>query len=188
MIHFIRHGRTEANAGGRLQGRLDLPIDAHGQVQVAALAAALPRVDRLISSPSLRARQTAAVLGVEPELDERWLEMDYGEFDNVVMADLPRDLFRQWMTDVDFSPPGGESLRMLATRVHAACDELLEAARDQEIVVVTHATPIKAAMAWALGVDVGIVWRSHVDQASITSVMVRGQGPALVSFNVVPLR
>lgn len=49
---------------------------------------------------------------------------------------------------------GSESLRTLATRVHAACDELLEVPRDQEIVVVTHATPIKVAMAWALGVDI----------------------------------
>ncbi len=155
-------------------------------MQAAALVAALPRVDRVISSPSLRACQTAAVLGVELELDERWLEMDYGEFDGVVITDLPRDLFRNWMTDPEFAAPGGESLRMLATRVHAACEELLEAARDQEIVVVTHATPIKVAMAWALGVDVGIVWRSHVDQASITSVMVRDRGPVLASFNVVP--
>lgn len=186
MIHLVRHGRTEANAGGRLQGRLDLPIDELGQVQAAALVGALPRIDRVISSPSLRACQTAAVLGVELELDARWLEMDYGEFDGVVMAELPKDLFRNWMTNPEFAPPGGESLRMLATRVHEACEELLEAARDQEIVVVTHATPIKAAMAWALGVDVGIVWRSFVDQASITSVMVRDRGPALASFNVVP--
>ena len=186
MIHLVRHGRTEANAQGRLQGRIDLPIDELGSAQAAALVAALPHVDRVISSPSLRARQTAAVLGVQPELDDRWLEMDYGEFDGVVMAELPPDLFRRWMTDADFAPAGGESLRTLASRVHAACEELLEAARDQEIVVVTHATPIKAAMAWALGVDIDIVWRSHVDQASITSVMVRGQRPALSSFNVVP--
>lgn len=186
MIYLVRHGRTEANADGRLQGRLDLPIDELGQAQAAALVAALPRVDRVISSPSLRACQTAAVLGVELELDDRWLEMDYGEFDGAVMAELPKDLIRNWMTNPEFAPPGGESLRMLATRVHEACDELLEAARDQEIVVVTHATPIKAAMAWALGVDVSIVWRSFVDQASITSVMVRERGPALASFNVVP--
>ena len=188
MIHLVRHGRTEANADGRLQGRLDLPIDALGQEQAAALVAALPRIDRVITSPSLRACQTAQVLGVALERDERWLEMDYGEFDGRIMADLPPDLFRTWMTDSDFAPPGGESLRMLATRVHAACEELSEAARDQEIVVVTHATPIKAAMAWALGVDVSIVWRSFVDQASITSVMVRDRGPALASFNVVPRR
>lgn len=186
MIHLVRHGRTEANAGGRLQGRLDLPIDELGQRQAASLVAALPRVDRVISSPSLRACQTAEVLGVELELDERWLELDYGEFDGVAMKELPKDLFRDWMTNVDFAPPGGESLRMLAARVHGACEELAEPAREQEIVVVTHATPIKAAMAWALGVDVSIVWRSFVDQASITSVMVSDRGPALASFNVVP--
>jgi probable phosphoglycerate mutase len=186
VIHLVRHGRTEANAGGRLQGRLDLPIDELGRAQAAALVVALPRVDRVISSPSLRACQTAAALGLEFELDERWLEMDFGEFDGVVMNDLAPDLLRKWMTDADFAPVGGESLRMLAKRVHDACDELLMAARTQEIVVVTHATPIKVAMAWALGVDASIVWRSHIDPASITSVMVRDRGPALSSFNVVP--
>lgn len=188
MIHFVRHGRTAANATGRLQGRLDLPIDDVGQQQAAALIAALPRVDRVISSPSLRARQTAAVFGVDAELDERWMELDYGEFEGAVMAELPADLFGRWMSDSDFAPAGGESLRALAVRVHAACEELLPAARGQHIVVVSHATPIKAAMAWALGVDVSIVWRSHVDQASVTTLQMRDRGPSLASFNVVPHR
>ncbi len=186
VLYLVRHGRTAANAGGRLQGRLDLPIDEVGREQAAALTALVPRVDRLVCSPALRTRQTAEVFGVVPELDDRWLELDYGDFDGIPMAQVPRDQWNRWVSDVDFRPPNGETLRELGERVHAACDELREAARDQEVVVVSHATPIKAAMAWALGVGVGISWRSHIDQASVTKILIRANGPALNAFNVLP--
>jgi len=186
VLYLVRHGRTEANAGGRLQGRIDLPIDDVGRAQAAAITSVVSQVDRVVCSPSLRARQTAEVFGIEPEIDERWLEMDYGEFDGVPMRDVPSGLWQQWISDPDFRPPGGESLQEMGDRVYAACDDLLEAARHQDVVVVSHATPIKAAMAWALGVDVTITWRSQIDQASITRILIRDRGPALHAFNIVP--
>ena len=188
MLYLVRHGRTEANANGRLQGRIDFPIDEVGRAQAAAVTSVVPTVTRVICSPSLRARQTAEVFGVEPELDDRWLEMDYGDFDGVPMADVPRDMWAEWITNPNFRPPGGESLQEMGDRVFAACDDLLEAARATDIVVVSHATPIKAAMAWALGVDVTITWRSQIDQASVTKILVRDRGPALHAFNIVPSR
>ena len=188
VLYLVRHGRTEANASGLLQGRIDLPIDEVGRAQAAAVTSVVPNVDRVVCSPSLRARQTAEVFGVQPELDDRWLEMDYGDFDGVAMADVPRDMWAEWITNADFRPPGGESLQEMGDRVFAACDDLLEAARTEDIVVVSHATPIKAAMAWALGVDVTITWRSQIDQASITKIMIRDRGPALHAFNIVPAR
>jgi probable phosphoglycerate mutase len=187
VLYLVRHGRTEANAGGRLQGRIDLPIDEVGRAQAAAITSVVTSVDRVISSPSLRAQQTAAVFGMEMELDERWLEMDYGEFDGLPLGDVPRDQWQKWISDPDFRPPGGESLREMGKRVHEACDDLVEAARHHDIVVVSHATPIKAAMAWALGVDIGITWRSQIDQASITKILIRDRGPALAAFNIVPM-
>lgn len=186
VLYLVRHGRTEANAGGRLQGRLDLPIDDVGRVQAAAITSVVMSVDRVISSPSLRAQQTAAVFGLELELDERWLETDYGDFDGLPLSEVPRDQWQQWTSDPDFRPPGGESLREMGKRVYEACDDLLEAARQHDIVVVSHATPIKAAMSWALGVDVGITWRIQIDQASITKIIIRDRGPALAAFNIVP--
>ena len=188
VLYLVRHGRTEANAAGRLQGRIDLPIDDVGRAQAAAVTTVVSKVDRVVCSPSLRTRQTAEVFGVEPELDDRWLEMDYGDFDGVAMADVPPDMWAEWITNADFRPPGGESLQEMGNRVFAACDDLLEAARTSDIVVVSHATPIKAAMAWALGVDVTITWRSQIDQASITKILVRDRGPALHAFNIVPPR
>ena len=103
------------------------------------------------------------------------------------MRDVPSGLWQQWISDPDFRPPGGESLQEMGDRVYAACDDLLEAARHHDVVVVSHATPIKAAMAWALGVDVTITWRSQIDQASITRILIRDRGPALHAFNIVPV-
>ncbi len=186
VLHLVRHGRTATNAAQRLQGRIDPPIDDVGREQAAKLAALVPHVDRLIVSPSLRARQTAEVFGVEPEVDERWLEMDFGCFDGVAIADVPAEVWAGWIHDADFAPEGGETLRQVAARVWAACESLVDDARHREVVVVTHATPVKVAMAWALGAEVSITWRSHVDQASVTRVIMRDRGPTLSAFNLLP--
>lgn len=186
MLYLVRHGRTAANAAGLLQGRVDNPIDEVGRSQAAALPAVIRNVDRLISSPLVRARQTASVFGVEPEIDDRWIELDFGPLDGTRLAEVPQLDWNRWMSEPDFAPAGCENLRSLADRVDAACNELMEQARNADVVVVSHATPVKAAMAWALGADVTIVARSFIDQASITTVAVRGATPSLVGFNRVP--
>jgi broad specificity phosphatase PhoE len=187
VLIIVRHGRTEANAGGRLLGRLDLPLDAVGERQAARLAGSLlattTRIDRIVSSPLQRTRQTASQLGLPVEVDDRFVEVDYGEYDGMPLADIPPDLWARWRGDPDFAPPGGESLAALQVRVAAALDDLADAAREQTIVVVTHVSPIKAAVAWALGVGDEVTWRLFVQPASITRIIVRDRGPVLQSFN-----
>ena len=183
-LWVVRHGRTEANAAGRLQGRLDLPIDEVGRAQVAALPSLVPNVDRVISSPLLRARQTAEVFGVDATVDERWIEVSYGEYEGVPMSEISPAVWKRWVDDPHFTPEGGESLHALGVRVSEACDELVDEMRTRDVVVVTHATPVKVAMAWALGVDVRITWRSFVNQASVTRIAIGERGPSLTAFNV----
>lgn len=185
-LHVIRHGRTEANAAGLLQGRLDPPLDDVGRAQAAALVAAMPPLDRVVCSPLRRARETASVFGIEPQIDERWIEVAYGIYEGTPLTDVPKDVWQQWIDDPAFAPEGGESLRSLESRIGRACAALVEESRTKEIAIVTHATPVKAAMAWALGVDISITWRSFVDQASITRIALRDRGPALTAFNIVP--
>lgn len=187
MLYLVRHGRTLANAERRLQGRVDNPIDEVGREQVTALSGALGQVDRVVCSPLLRARQTAAAFGPEPEIDDRWQEIDYGVMDGVRLADVPREVMRGWLDDPDYAPEGGETLHQMKERVWAACADLMDDARDREVVVVTHATPIRAAVAWAMGVDVTAAWRCHVDQASITRIVIRDHHPVLAGFNSVPV-
>ena len=184
-LFVVRHGRTEANAGGLLLGRADPVLDDVGRGQAAQIAAAVPDGARLVSSPLRRCVETAAAIGGAVETDERLLELNYGEFDLRPLAEISAETWARWRADPDFRPPEGETLRELATRVGAALDDLASAAVDGDVVVVTHVSPIKAALAWALGVGVEISWRSFVAQASITKIAVGDRGPSLHEFNSV---
>lgn len=185
MLIIVRHGRTAANASGLLLGRrLDPDLDPLGERQAEALAGALTRVDRVVSSPLARTLATAAAFGRPVEIDDRWAELDYGELDGTPLADVPPEIWARWRADAGFAPPGGESLRALGERVRAAADDLREEAVDRDIVVVTHVSPVKAAVAWALGVGDEVAWRAFVAPASITRVQVRGTSLSLHEFNV----
>lgn len=183
MLILARHGRTALNAQGRLQGRLDEPLDDVGLAQARALAERLMPVDELISSPLARARQTAEAFGVDFEVDDRWVELSYGVYEGVAHADTPSGVWTKWRSDAGFVPEGGESLATLDRRVRGACEELRRRASDHNVVVVSHVSPIKAAVGWALGTSVEIAWRSHLDHASICRVDMRQHGPVLTAFN-----
>ena len=183
MLILVRHGQTDANAARLLLGRLDPELNEVGRAQAATLAAALPRPDRVITSPLLRARQTADAFGVGTEVDDRWIELDYGELDGRPVAALDDEAWRRWRSDVEFAPPGGESLASLGRRVRAACDELAPAASADDIVVVSHVSPIKAAVAWALDVGDEISWRMFVAEAGVVRIGIGPAGPSLRSLN-----
>jgi broad specificity phosphatase PhoE len=180
---LVRHGRTAANAGGLLLGRLDPPLDETGREQAALVGKALGPVARVVSSPLARARETAAHIDAPLVLDDRWIELDYGVYDGMPLGDVPAEMWNAWRGDAKYAPPGGESLWAMSERVTEACEELLDEALDRDVVVVSHVSPIKAAVAWALGVDVGISWRMHLQPASITQVGVGRFGPLLRTFN-----
>ena len=186
MIILLRHGRTPANAQGLLQGRLDPALDALGRRQAAAAAEAIGPVDRLIASPLVRAQQTAAAFGpdVAIETDERFIELNYGDWEGKRTSDLSPDTWANWRADLDFRPPNGESLSDVGRRVRDALGELAPAAADARIVVVSHVSPIKAAVAWGLGVDDATTWRTYLGQASICRIATGGGTPRLVEFNV----
>jgi probable phosphoglycerate mutase len=184
----VRHGRTEANASGLLLGRLDPPLDDEGRRQARALGEALGSVERVISSPLARTRETASLVAgdeVTVDIDERWIELDYGELDGTPVRDVPAETWIQWRANPDFAAPGGESLRQLGRRVGAACADLADEAAHADVVVVTHVSPIKAAMAWALDAGDEVTWRLHVTPASITRIGFSGFGPVVQSFNEV---
>lgn len=184
MLILVRHGRTALNAAGRLQGRLDVPLDDVGQAQAVAVAAHVGPVDLLISSPLTRARQTAETFGMPFQIDERWLELSYGRFEGVLSSEaMSAEAWERWRSDPAYVPEDGESLVDLDTRVREACEELVERARDCDIAVVTHVSPIKSAVAWALGAPIDIAWRSHLSQASVCRIDMRPAGPVLTAFN-----
>jgi broad specificity phosphatase PhoE len=191
VIVLVRHGRTAANASGLLLGRADPVLDEAGVRQAAALAGACAPLDlaRVVSSPLGRCRDTAgaiaaaAAVPLPVEIDERWIELDYGELDGRPMGEVPAATWGAWREDVGWCPPGGESLAALGARVRAACEVLADEARARDVVVVSHVSPIKAAVAWALGVGDEVAWRMWVAPASITRIATAGRAPSLRSFN-----
>jgi len=182
MLIIVRHGRTPANAQGRLLGRDDPPLDDVGLTQAAKLGAALSP-DRVVSSPLRRARQTAECFGRPVEIDDRWIELDYGDLEGTPTADVPKETWAEWRADVCYRPEGGESLLDLSHRVAEACRDLAEDATKRDVVVLTHVSPVKATVSWALGVGCEVAWRTYVATASITRIAIGPYGPSLHSFN-----
>jgi alpha-ribazole phosphatase len=189
VLILVRHGRTAANAAGLLQGRLDQPLDPVGERQAVETAtfvrSIVDEIDEVVASPLRRAQQTAAVFDQPVVTDERWLELAYGVYEGVPHADVPSEVWDRWRADPTFVPDGGESLATLDLRVREACDEMEERARSRNVVVVSHVSPMKSAVAWALGVDLSISWRSHLSHASVCRIEMRRQGPVLMSFNEI---
>ena len=189
MIVLVRHGQTVPNRDGRLLGRSDPALTELGRAQAEAaagvVAALAPTI--IVSSPLRRASDTAGVIarrsGLEVELDERLVEVDYGEWEGMPLGDIPEDVSRRWRSDPEMAPPGGESLAAVAARVAEWCEERRAPAVEQTIVAVTHVSPLKAVVAWGLGVGPEVAWRLWVAPASITRLGVRSSGGILLTFN-----
>jgi len=129
----------------------------------------------------IRSESDAAV---EVEIDERFIEIDYGTLEGVPVGQVPADTWVRWRSEPDWSPGGAESLADVSYRVASALDDLTKTIEtDAPVVIVTHVSPIKAAVGWALGMGPEIAWRCHVAQASIHRVDNTGGLPRLLEFN-----
>ncbi len=193
MLILVRHGESTGNAAGLLLGRIDSPLTERGLGQARSLAATVAGATRLVSSPLARARDTADALGtgLPVEIDDRWIEVDYGEFDGQPLGSVPAEVWARWRSDPTFTPPGGESLAAAGLRVRAACDELFAdpdgpARGDGVVVVVSHVSPIKAAACWSLGMGDEGAWRLYLANASVTRITWGPGGPVLAGFNHTP--
>ena len=195
MLILVRHGESVANAQGLLLGRTDAELTDAGRAQaVAARSLLRDPVVEVRTSPLSRARHTAELLalGLPVTVDERWVEVDYGEFECQPLHGIPAEVWQQWRRNRDFRPEGGETLAQVDQRIAGACAELFAAegadARraDGDVVVVSHVTPIKAAVAWALG-TADLYWRLHLRTASVTRIGWNRDAPILHGFNEVAL-
>jgi len=144
----VRHGETAWNVDTRIQGQLDIPLNAKGRWQArrAGQALADEAIDAIYSSDLSRAWETAQAiaqphaLAVAPET--RLRERGFGQFEGrtfrEIEAQLP-DQAQRWRTrDPEFAPPGGESLLDLRTRVTHAVAEIAARHPGQQVVLVAH--------------------------------------------------
>jgi len=151
-VLLVRHGETDENAAARFQGRIDTRLNERGREQSHALARQVrdEGVVALYSSPLLRARETAQIvgdaLGLEAVFDERLVEADAGEWSGRMIADIlahEAAAYARWRAvDPAFRFPGGESVAEQSERIAAALAEV--AAGPLPALVVTHGGTIRA--------------------------------------------
>jgi broad specificity phosphatase PhoE len=194
MIILVRHGQTTTNAKGLLVGRSDPALTELGQRQAVALRPLLENVTEVWVSPLQRARSTAelAIPHASYSVRESFVEVDYGDLDGQPMSVVSGAQWQAFETDHNVAIGNGESLASVDARVHAELDALLADresllhSSDRHLAIVSHVSPIKSAMAWALGVPGSVAWRTRLDNGSITMIGTRRRSPTLIHFNMVP--
>jgi len=197
-VVLARHGRTEWHHGNRYTGSTDLPIDSVGLRQAEYLrtwAVEEYRPDALWSSPMLRARQTVAptaeALGLEPVLDARLREVDFGSAEGKMLSELPPAVARAFEVDPVAHPfPGGENVADAAERVREAFDEITRRHEGGTVLVVAHNTLIRLLVCRALGLPVKDYRRLLPALGPAALVRLRRQNGTvgLEAFNVPAVR
>ena len=156
MILLARHGETTSNRERRFQGQLDVPLNDTGREQARALAeqVAAEPIAALYTSPLVRARETAeivgAAIGLEPRSDDRLKEIDVGDWQERLKDDVAREDPEGWTAfgraGESFRFPGGESLLEQQERVIAALVDITQRG-ELPALVICHRGVIRAALA-----------------------------------------
>ena len=163
---LVRHASTEAVRSAAFS--VDEPLDPRGRAAAARLR--LPRFDELLVSPARRARETAACAGLAASGDAP-AECAFGRWEGLSLREVAErepDAVREWMTDPDAAPHGGESLRSLLARVAEWLEA--QAALDGSAVAITHAGVVKACVVTALAAPPSAFWRIDVAPLSVTEL------------------
>jgi probable phosphoglycerate mutase len=191
-ILLVRHGKTPTT-GKLLPGRapgLHLAEEGVAQaVRAGERIAELATVDALYCSPLERARETAAPigksLGMRPKVDRGLLECDFGDWTGAELAKLYK--VPEWRTvqkaPSTFRFPSGESFTEMQVRIVSALDRLRAQHPGGTIVCVSHADPIKAAMAHALGTHIDLFQRIVISTCSISAISWSLDGPVALTVN-----
>ncbi len=192
IVLLVRHGLTPTT-GKLLPGRavgLHLSDEGRAQAQrVADRIAQLATVDAIYASPLERARETAAPIGaarkLRVQIDKGLLECDFGEWTGAALKTLMK--LPQWSTvqraPSTFTFPGGESFTAMQNRIVGAIDRLRAAHPGGVIVCVSHADPIKAAVAHALGTHIDLFQRIVISTCSVTAIAYGMGAPVVLTVN-----
>ncbi|MGA8331604.1 MAG: bifunctional RNase H/acid phosphatase [Mycobacterium sp.] len=175
---LLRHGQTALSVQRRYSGRGNPALTELGRQQADAAARYLGSrggVAAVISSPLQRAYDTATAaaktLGLDVTVDDDLIETDFGDWEGLTFseaADREPELHRQWLRDTSIAPPGGESFDDVNERVSRARDRIVAAHDGDTVLVVSHVTPIKMLLREALDAGPGILYRLHLDLASLS--------------------
>ena len=175
---LLRHGQTELSRQRRYSGRGNPELTDVGRRQAADAARYLSGrggISAVLSSPLRRAYDTAAAvagaLGLQVQVDDELTETDFGEWEGLTFleaAERQPDLHGRWLRDTSLPAPGGESFDQVQQRVARARNRIVTDHSGSTVLVVSHVTPIKMLLRLALGAGPSILYRLHLDLASLS--------------------
>ena len=175
---LLRHGQTPLSVERRYSGRGNPQLTEVGLAQAAAAAARLGGrggVAAVVSSPLGRARQTAQAaadaLGLPLTVHEGLTETDFGAWEGLTFREASErdpDLHRAWLGDTSIRPPGGESFDEVRVRIEEVRADLIREYPGRNVLVVSHVTPIKTLLQLALDSGPSLLYRLHLDLASLS--------------------
>ena len=196
LVLYVRHGRTPTT-GARLPGRAPgLHLSDEGRAQAEAVAAAIAdrsetgqQVAAIYASPMERTRETAApiarALGLRVRTAPGLNECDFGKWTGRRLKDLMK--LKAWATvqrqPSAFRFPGGESFAEMQARITGQVADLVARHPGQTIVCVSHADPIKAALAQAVGTPLDLFQRIVVGPCSVSAVLHTTERPVVLAMN-----
>ena len=179
---LARHGATAYSLEKRFSGSggVDLPLIELGELQGKALAqeiAARGEATRIVTSPLLRARQTADLIaeatGLGIDIVEDFAECSFGEWDGHTFTEVrekwPEEM-ADWLASTATAPPGGESFDACQSRVRRGLRALLDRFPGETLVLVAHVTPIKLLVTDAVGAPVDSLYRMELPPCSLSKV------------------
>jgi probable phosphoglycerate mutase len=192
-VLVIRHGETAWNVDARIQGHLDIPLNARGHWQAARLAAALAdeELAAVYSSDLQRAWQTAAPLaaaaGLRPVTDRGLRERAFGHFEGRTFTEIeqhwPEQAGRWRRRDPHFGPEGGERLADFHARVVATARRLVTGHPDRTIALVAHGGVLDCLYRAATRIDLQAPRSWQLGNASINRLLASDEGFTLVGWN-----
>jgi probable phosphoglycerate mutase len=175
---LLRHGQTALSVQRRYSGRGNPELTELGRQQAQAAARYLAErggIAAVVCSPLQRAYDTAAAaakaLGLDVTVDDDLIETDFGAWEGLTFteaAERDPELHTRWLRDTSTEPPGGESFDAALERVFQARERILATYQGATVLVVSHVTPIKMLLRLALDAGPGILYKLHLDLASLS--------------------
>ena len=176
----VRHGATEWSQARRFAGSRDIPLTAQGRLQAEVTAHALAGTSAaaVYTSPLERARTSAEVIAklhrLEPTIEPAFREMAFGDWEGLsrdeLTARFPAEAGLWASTPHVLTPPGGEALTAVDSRVRAAVAALVEQHRGETVILVSHAIVTRLIVLAALGLGPDRLWSVDASPAGITEV------------------
>lgn len=189
-IVLARHGQTPLSVDRRYSGQGDPQLTRLGVTQAEQTAERLARIPHLaavVSSPLRRCLATAELAadaaGVPLIIERDLIETDFGQWEGLTFteaAERDPEVHSRWLGDTSVPPPGGESFAVVRARVERGLRRIVEARPGGVVAVVSHVTPIKLAIRAGLGVGEELLFRLHLDLASVSEVRFYPDGPTSV--------